>query len=472
MFFLRDIRWQDTLDIVIATYVLFRVYILFRGTYVFRVITGLAILWVFQQVAVYLGLIVTGWAIKSVTALAAFIVVVIFRNELRDILQVKNIRAFLWGRFKKPLNTPVETIVDSAFELSEKRIGALMVFMGNEDGEQFVKNKIPWQGNISREMILSVFWRDNPVHDGAAIFREDIITDVGVILPLSQREDLPSCYGTRHRAALGLTEKTDSMVIVVSEERGKVTVAKGGELMEVKNKKELTESIHRQIGEFRESKNTERRELLKHAGAVLVSAIFVVSLWLSFVKGYDTFITMEVPIEYNNPKTPMEISSTSVNSINLHLKGSSSLIKSIMPDQVQVKLDLTNATIGKNVFTITRTNVTLPTGIELKTASPQKVEVILDVLTSKVIPVQVDFAGKLPKYLLMQKIKITPEKVKIRGASQLVEKISTIYTQKVQLDSLEESGKLSIDLLLITSSLKLASGNSKEVVVEYWIKRR
>ena len=103
--------------------------------------------------------------------------------------------------------TPVEIIAGCAFELSGKGTGALIVFPGTNDLEDVVQGGISWQGLVTREMISSIFWPDNPVHDGAAIIQDDRITRVCVILPLSRREDLPSRYGTRHRAAAGLAER-------------------------------------------------------------------------------------------------------------------------------------------------------------------------------------------------------------------------------------------------------------------------
>ncbi len=92
-----DLGWQDVVDIGLNSYILFRFYVLFRGTYVFRVLIGLTMLWFFQQIAAYLGLIVTSWVIQGIVAVAALIIVVVFRNEIRTVLQAKNLKTILWG---------------------------------------------------------------------------------------------------------------------------------------------------------------------------------------------------------------------------------------------------------------------------------------------------------------------------------------------------------------------------------------
>jgi len=94
---LDSLRWQDVADIVLNSYILFRFYVLFRGTYVFRVLIALTLLWFFQQIAGYMGLIVTSWVVQGIVAVAALIIVVVFRNEIRTVLQAKNIRTILWG---------------------------------------------------------------------------------------------------------------------------------------------------------------------------------------------------------------------------------------------------------------------------------------------------------------------------------------------------------------------------------------
>ena len=208
---LSSIRWQDVVDIIINSYILFRIYVLFRGTNVFNVLFGVAILWFLQRMAVSEGLIVSSWVLQGVTAVAAFIIIIVFRNEIRSFLQAKNLWPLIWGVPRKATETPLEIIAESVFDLARSRIGGLIVLPGTENLEDVTQSGISWRGLVSREMIKSIFWQDNPVHDGAAIIQGNRVAEVGVILPLSHRKDLPSNYVTRHRAAAGLAEKTDAL---------------------------------------------------------------------------------------------------------------------------------------------------------------------------------------------------------------------------------------------------------------------
>jgi uncharacterized protein (TIGR00159 family) len=470
--FLYTLRWQDIVDITLTSYILFRFYILFKGTNVFRILIGMTILWFFQRIAVFLGLIVTSWVVQGVAAVAALIIIVVFRNEIRSVLQARNLKSILWGFSSKTVTTTIEIMVESVYEMGLHKTGALLVFPGKDDLEEEVQSGIPWKGMVSKEMIMSIFWPGNPVHDGAAIVEGNQIREVGAILPLSHRDDLPTHYGTRHRAALGLAESSDALVIVISEERGEVLVAKSSELKEVKQKRRLKQHLQEHMGVGTYKQPFMRRETFETAMAALLSIIFVTGVWFNITRGRDTLVTKETPIEYMNRDPGMEILSASVNAVSLDLSGSGALVKSINPAQVQVRLDLSKAVAGNNSFTITRENISLPPGIFLKNVYPSEVDVDLDVTIKKKVPVQVDWVGKLPDNLILIETNIESESVEIIGGKRILENIATIYTEKVPLDKLKDKGTIAANLALQPASLKIATGSKEKITIKYMTRER
>jgi uncharacterized protein (TIGR00159 family) len=472
MSFLAHFRWQDLIDILLNSYILFRLYVLFRGTYVFRVLTGIALLWVFQRIAVFFGLILTSWAMQGITAVAALIIIIIFRNEIRDVLQAKNLKAILWGFPQQSAQTPIEIIVESVNTLSKHHSGALIVFPAKEDLQDVMQSGVPWRGLVSKQMITSIFWPDNPVHDGAAIIQGNRITEVGVILPLSHRNDLPSHYGTRHRAALGLSEVTDALVIVVSEETGNVLVAKNSAITKINDDAKLVKALQEHMGITEEEPANLRKEKFEISIAALVSVLFITGMWFSISKGLDTLITLEIPLEYTKHDPEFEIVDTSVNTVRLQLGGSGALIKSVRPDQVQVRIDLGNAVIGSNIFSITQENISLPPGIFLSKVAPPVVEVTIDKTITKELPVQVDWVGKLPENIILSQLKIEPEKVEVIGGKRILGNISTLYTEKVPLDNIDRTGTITVHLALNPASLKIASGSKDRIKLTYVVKPR
>jgi len=472
LYLILSLRWQDIIDIGLVSFILFRFYVLFRGTNAFRVLIGMTILWFFQQIAVSMGLIVTSWVVQGVVTLGAFIIIVIFRNEIRTVLLARNLKFIFWGVSSKTVASTIEIIVQSVLEMARRNCGALIVLPGKEDLEEVIQRGISWEGEISKEMILSIFWPDNPVHDGAAILQGDQITQVSAILPLSRREDLPSYYGTRHRAALGLAETTDALILAVSEERGDVVAAQDSQLKVIKQKRRLEQILQQHMGVAAKKSRELIKERLMLTTAALFSIIFVAGVWFSVSKGVDTLATLEIPVVYMNRDPAMEIVKTSGNTVSLELEGSGALIKSIKPDQVQVKLDLSKSKVGPNSFTIRRESISLPPGIILKGVTPPVVDVDLDVLIRKELPVQIDWVGKLPDRFILSDVTTRPKTVEIIGGKRMLEKISTIYTEKVSLNNLTEKGTITANLALNPASLKIAPNSKEKVTITYVTKFR
>lgn len=466
------IRWADIADILLNSYILFRLYILFRETHVLRILIGVMFLYFFQRFASHIGLIVTSWATQGITAVAALIIIVVFGNEIRTVLQTRNLRSILWGNDRKTDSTPIEIIVESVQEMAQRRIGALMVFPGKDDLAGEVQNGIPWNGQISKEMIMSIFWHDNPVHDGAIVIQGNQITEVSVILPLSQRRDLPSYYGTRHRAALGIAESSDALVVVVSEERGNVAIAKGQNISVASRKEKLAQVLQEHLGIVEKRSPMIRKELLEISIAAVMSLVIVAGIWFSFTRGLDSLITLQVPIEYMNRKPGIEIVETSTHNAVVQLSGAAMLVKSVKPEQVQVRLDMKDAVIGKNIFPITEDNITLPPGISLAQVTPKTVQLTADISVVREVPIQADWVGKLDDRLILEKVRLSPAKLQIEGGSLAMREISTIYTEKVNLENIKKSGTLILSPVFSSPNIRLVSGSKDKITAEFVVRER
>ena len=460
------VRWQDIVDIALNGYILFRFYVLFRDTNAFRVLLGITLLWFFHRISFSFGLIVTSWAFQGITAVGALIIIVVFRNEIRSVLQVKNLRALLWDVHPKASGSPIGVIADAVFALSRTYTGALIVFPGMEELDDVVHSGIPWDGKVSREMLMTIFWSDSPVHDGAVIVQQDRVKEVGAILPLSQRQDLPSHYGTRHRAAAGLCEAKDALVVAVSEERGTVTVVKNSQVTTVNRKEQLEEIIENHLEGKRGKRNYPRREYLELGTALLLSLLIITGVWYSFTRGRDTTMAFDVPIEYVNRGPGMAISNTSNKEVRIFLSGSRSLIQSVRPEQLRTRIDMSKTKEGVNVIRISEKDIELPPGLFLKEIHPEEIEVTLDVYGTKALSVQVDWTGRLPSGLNMEKAAVVPGKVMVTGPNRTLEQMNTLYTEKVSLNSLTKSGKMTAKLLLDPVSLTLAAGSKDTVTIE------
>ncbi len=469
--FFTSLRWQDILDICINSYILFRLYALFRGTTTFRVLVGLAFLWFFQRLAFSLGLIVTSWAFQGITAAAAFIIIVIFRNEIRTVFQTKNMRAILWGVPQKIHKASIEILSDAVFDLAEARIGALLVYPGKDDLDEHVQNAIPWHGLVSKEMIKSIFWRDNPVHDGAAIVEGDQVSRVACILPLSLRDDLPASFGTRHRAAAGLSEKSDALVVVVSEETGRVATAKGGIFSYPKTRAELRNTLEEHTGRKTFSSKADRNERYEMITAACLSFLFMSIFWFGFTRGLDTLVSFEAPIRFTGRLPGVDIVGSSDDVVRVHISGAGKLIKSVRADQVAVNIDLGSVPLGVNTLRILPNDVSLPPGVELDRVTPSEIEVTLDKNDIKTLPIQADWIGKMPDDLLLTEATLDPVQVQVTGRSLLLENLSTLYTEKIPLGEIDKNGKISA-AIKFPDKIKPSPGQQERVTVYYKVKNR
>jgi diadenylate cyclase len=465
------IGWQNVLDISLNTYVLFRLYVLFRGTNVLRVLLFMGVLLVFRQLAFSMGLIITSWVMQGVIAVAALVIIVVFRNEISSVLKTRDLKFFLWGIPRQQLTTPVGIIVESVYELARKKIGALIVLPLSKGMESMVQEGITWQGKLSKEMLISIFWQDNPVHDGAVVIRGDRITDVGVILPLSKRTDLPSRFGTRHRAAVGLAEQSDAMVIVVSEERGTITLVRNKQIYDINDSKVLEKLLIQHAGGDSSARDIKKqtREL---AAAAVVCLVCVTGLWFSFSRGMETLATHDVPIEFVKSDQKMEVFSSSASSIRILVSGSRPLIRSLRPDRINVKLNLANTTPGPNNLPVGRNTISLPPGISVKSIEPTTLEVFVDVPLKKEIPVQTFWVGSLPPDLIMTRVTVSPEKILVVGPSQALRDINTLFTEPLPLDGILESGKTTASIVFTPTTIQPDDQNKTSVQLEYSIRKR
>ena len=223
----------------------------------------------------------------------------------------------------------------------------------------------------------------------------------------------------------------DALVVVVSEERKYVLVARGSQVKLIPQKDVLAKILQEHLGLATAQKKYLKKEKLEIGIVALASIFFVIGVWFSFSKGLESQIAIEIPIEYMSLDPSMEILDTTVSTVRLQLAGSAALIKSIRSEQVKARINLEMAVEGLNTFMISDKNITLPPGIVLKSVKPPVVEVDLYVPVIKKLPVQVDWVGKLPEHLVLEKVRLDPDTIQVIGMKQVFENISTIYTHKI-----------------------------------------
>ncbi|WP_265821608.1 diadenylate cyclase CdaA [Geovibrio ferrireducens] len=229
--FLKFVTLIDILDITIIAVVAYRVLLLIKGTRAIQMILGVLLLIVISFASKYMGLKTTSWVLSNFTGYLFITLVVLFQPEIRRALAVFGETRML-GSGGKSTGKVLDEIVKAASILANRQIGALIVIEGNTDLEHYLETGETLRSLVTKDILISIFIPYSPLHDGAVIIKDGEILKAGCILPLSKKVDIGKNYGTRHRAAIGITEETDAVSVTVSEEKGSITVAHKGVLSE------------------------------------------------------------------------------------------------------------------------------------------------------------------------------------------------------------------------------------------------
>lgn len=246
---LQGFRLRDAIDIIVVALVLYRVFVLFKETRVLQMLLGLMGLMAASFVARYFELFSTSWLLDNFWSFWVLALIVLFQPELRRALaQLGQSRLFqgMTTAAREERGHLMDEVVKAADALASKRIGALMVLERSTGVGHYAELGVPLDARVSADLLVSLFLPYSPLHDGAAFIRGDRVAAAGCFLPLSRTTDLGRAMGTRHRAALGLAEETDALVLVVSEETGRISLAVQGQMESPLDR----ESLRRRIGEL------------------------------------------------------------------------------------------------------------------------------------------------------------------------------------------------------------------------------
>jgi len=230
-FRLRFDPFRDTIDILLVTAGIYWLLLLIRGTRAIQILVGLIVLIALSLASQLFQLAALGLILERLLEPAVLIIVILFQNDIRRALARVG-RGFFPSFSADQEIQVVEEIVRAAGALSQRRHGALIVLERESNLGDLIEAGVPVDGSLTKELLNSIFQPTSPMHDGAVVLQEGRVASAGCILPLTLRTDLPEGLGTRHRAAVGITEETDALVVVVSEETAKISVVLGGDMLQ------------------------------------------------------------------------------------------------------------------------------------------------------------------------------------------------------------------------------------------------
>lgn len=271
-----DVRWVDIIDILLVSVLLYQVYKLLKGSVAVRVLIGFLSLYLIYLVVRAAQMELLAGILGQFMGVGVLAAIIIFSQEIRKFLLILGKTSFrkngvfdsllIWRKKKPKINMNLTAVIEASKNLSGSNTGALMVFSRNTELKFYADSGDLLDAFISKRLLISIFNKYSPLHDGAVILYEGKIKAARCLLPVSERENLPAQYGLRHRAALGMSEATDTLVLIISEETGQMSIARNGKIDSNLSAPEIRKRLNRYLSEEEEEiPESDKKENLEVA---------------------------------------------------------------------------------------------------------------------------------------------------------------------------------------------------------------
>ncbi|MDA1000450.1 MAG: diadenylate cyclase [bacterium] len=396
---LGSLPWAYIVDIAIMWFVAYQIYIRFRGTQAMRLLLRVFTVWLSYMVAQAAGLTLTAFLLWALwLAGLIFFLITFQRDILRIFMQMNPMRRLpsilRSARRVKFTDENIAAAAQSLFRLAEKRIGALVVLERTDALESLMRS--PGEeinAEIQPALLETIFGIGSSYHDGAIYIQDGRIYRVGCVLPLSESFDLSNAYGTRHRAAIGITENSDCLAVVVSEERGEVSTVEGGQIQPVKSPEALASWIvshlHRREDGQRNRWALTRATLTRNWRPKLAVLSAVIMLWV--VGAYhrqnpqDILAqltaraeqTYTVRVFFYNMPPGLVLDGAAPRSVQVRLRGRDDLLKFLDPGRLRLAVNLQGLEQGGHELSLGARHIDLPDGVRLSGFLPQTLKILL-----------------------------------------------------------------------------------------------
>lgn len=371
--------WRDGVDIVIVAGFLYFALVLFKRTNSFFIVDGIILLFISYIVAQFLNFYLTSLLLQYFFGFFILIMVIIFRDELRSFFESIS----FWGRVRRPAWSEkkgedglLDAIKKAVDYLSHNKIGALLVFPGHQPLERLLQGGTTVNGEVSTSLIISIFDPTSPGHDGAMAIEGNRIERFGAHLPLAEKYQKLRNFGTRHRAGVGLSEKSDALVLIISEERGTISMARFGTLTELKDAEEAERYLRDffdEISLFKKASGWVKGFFTNIPEKLLVLLVALV-LWFSFVfqLGHVTK-EFKVPVEFRFLDSSEQVTKITPPEIAVTLTGKSNDFELLDSKNLRAVIDASAFELGPQRVTIEERMIQAPRAISIIDFSPSTI---------------------------------------------------------------------------------------------------
>lgn len=369
-----SISLAEIVDIIFVAILLYAAIVWTQRTRAVFVVRGIVILGGIYLIARYLDLQMTAWVFQGFFAVLVIVIVVIFQEELRRLFEYIAVWSRIGGRRRSLRATSADILVRTVADLTRDRIGALIVIRGKDPIERHISGGIPLNGVLSEPLLESIFDPHSPAHDGAVLVENNRVTRFAVHLPLSKDTRQLAHVGTRHSAALGIAELTDAICVVVSEERGTISIARDGKLQKLENIQQLGAALQRFLEEkfpTYEHKGLSLQPLRENWLIKIAALSLAIGFWYIFVPGSKLVeATYTIPVVVENLPADLKLDQIQPTEVTIRFSGPRRAFYLFDRNKVRVAVDASLAVLGRRTFELSEQNVRHPKDITLVDLDP------------------------------------------------------------------------------------------------------
>jgi len=378
----QKIGLSDIVDVGLMSFLIYIVLVWFKKTRAAFVLTGIIIIAAVYLIAQQFNLVLTAWVFQGFFAVILLALVIIFQEEIRRFFE----QVALFGvrprlRRRRPIHLPppeVEALVRTVSDLARQSVGAIVVIKGKNMLVGHLDSGTELGGKLSEPLLKSIFDPHSAGHDGAVIVEEDRITQFGAHLPLSKNFKRLEHRGTRHAAALGISELTDALCIVISEETGDISIARHGEIRKLPNVDALLIAIERFYHEIspRREASVWKEYVLKNYKEKAVAIGLALMLWFVHVYGSEViYKSFKLPVQYAELPEHMEIDEINPKEVEVTFSGTRRDLYFLRSGAIKIFLNTLDIKRGAQTIPVVGSDVMFPKNINLEDIDPSRVRV-------------------------------------------------------------------------------------------------
>ncbi len=412
-----------------------------------QVLLGLGVVTIIYFATRFLDLYMTSWVLQELGTVLIILIIVVFQTEIRQALYRFSLLRHILDSHQETQHSQFQEIAETLFRMASSKTGALIVFQGNESLHDLITNGVVIDSEISPQMLESIFYDGAPFHDGAALINNGRIEKAACHLPLSVSPDVPQHLGTRHRAALGLSERCDAVVVVISEERGEVSLITAGTFRLMQTPTELIMALDELLrSEIESPRITLRQRFFSNMLPKALLLLGVCIFWGLITTRQGQITTVTAPVRLHGVPDDIILLRTAPEDVTVQIKALSSLAPTPSKLDLTAEIDASKISEGTTAIRVNSTDITAPSGMTVTSVSPSTIRISAEKKARKNVPVKVMLKGRLPSGLLPSQIICEPRSVDIEGPASQVSQILSVSTEYIDASRLKRGEEYLGDL--------------------------